>query len=454
MNTYLEPAHELPLLATCEVLVVGGGSAGSAAAIAAARTGAQTLLIEQNGCLGGTSTAAMVTPMMANHLQKQPLNQGIYLEVLERMLATGDADIYKDGNAGWFNPEMLKWVLEDMALTAGVELWYHIWLAGAVVEDGVLQGVIVETKSGRGLIRAARTIDATGDADVAWRAGVPVVTGRADSGQNQPMALRFMLGNIDLRAAQQYMSSLGDFDWTESERNPQIPLWTAACTWDKDWPLKPLFTQAVADGVLQPEDMVYFQMFTVPGRPGEVAFNCPRIDDATDSNNFQDRNRVQIEGKRRILRLTQFCRQYLLGFEHSYLVAIAPMIGVRESRRIVGEYVLTSQDFFEARKFEDAIARNNYPIDIHATDKKGGLYFMKEGDYHEIPYRCLVPLEVDNLLVAGRCLSADFEAQGAVRIIPNCYAMGEAAGVASTMSLRQKITPRAFDGSQLHPFKG
>ncbi|MGV3523184.1 MAG: FAD-dependent oxidoreductase [Candidatus Sericytochromatia bacterium] len=439
----------LPELATCDVLVVGGGSAGSAAAIAAARAGARTLLIEQNGFLGGTSTAALVTPMMANHLQEQPLNQGLYLEVLERMLASGDAAMYKDGNAGWFNPEMLKLVLEQLAVDAGVELFYQVWLADAIVENGQLTGVVVESKQGRGIIRCGCAVDASGDGDLAFHAGVPMVRGREDSGANQPMALRFHLGAVDLLKARDYFASLGDFDWTENTIHPQIPLWTTACTWDKEWPLTPVFQAAVAAGDLSEDDAAYFQIFTVPGRPGEVSFNCPRMDQLTDSLDVRQRNQVQIEGKQRIHKLWRFCQRYLPGFEHSYIVQIAPMIGVRESRRMVGEYVLSSDDFFNARKFPDAIARNNYPIDIHSRDKNGGLHHMRAGDYHEIPYRCLVPLEIDGLLVAGRCLSADFAAQGAVRIIPNCYAMGQAAGVAAAMAVAQQQTPRQLDTAEL-----
>lgn len=452
-DRYLEASRQLPLLGSCDVLVVGGGSAGSAAAIAAARQGVHTILLEQNGCLGGTSTAALVTPMMANHLEAEPLNQGLYLEVLHALLQSGDADIYKDGNAGWFNPEMLKLLLERLAVEAGVELWFHCTLSDAIVEDGELRGVIIESKSGRGWLRCQRAVDASGDADLAAFAGVPIISGRSDdpeqAGPNQPMALRFMLGHVDLRAAMEFFESLGDFDWTESTRNPEIPLWTTACTWDADWPLKPLFRRAVEQGELDPEDAAYFQIFTVPGRPGEVAFNCPRVDDALDALDFRQRNRVQIEGKQRIERLWRFCQTYLPGFEKSYIVSIAPMIGVRESRRIVGEYVLSAEDFFAARKFEDAIARNNYPIDIHARDDKGGLHHMKAGDYHDIPYRSLVPLKVEHLLVAGRCLSADFSAQGAVRIIPNCYAMGQAAGVASALSLQQQCRPRELPVSAL-----
>lgn len=442
-------SEQLPCLAKCDVLVVGGGSAGSAAAIAAARMGARTILVEQNGFLGGTSTAALVTPMMANHLERQALNQGLYLEVLETLMQTGDAAVYKDGNAGWFNPEMLKLVLERKAVEAGVELFYHVWFSQAVLEGQTLKGIVVETKSGRGLIEASCTIDASGDADVAFQAGVPMVIGREQDHANQPMALRFNLGHVDLLKAQAYFASLGEFDWTENPHDPELPLWTTACTWDKDWPLSPLFRQAVAAGELSEDDAAYFQIFTIPGRPGEVAFNCPRLDHLKDSLDFRQRSQVQVEGKQRILRLWHFCRKYLPGFERSFIAQIAPMPGIRESRRIVGEYVLTSEDFFAARKFPDAIARNNYPIDIHSRDKSGGLHFMQAGDYHEIPYRCLVPLKLEQLLVAGRCLSADFAAQGAVRIIPNCYAMGQAAGVAAVLALQQGQSLRELEPAVL-----
>ncbi len=431
-------------LARCDVLVIGGGSAGSAAAIAAARSGAHTILVEYQSFLGGTSTGALVAPMMANHLKKQPLNQGIYLEVLKDLLTTGDAVQYKDGNMGWFNPEMLKWVLEAKAVEAGVDIWYNVALSDAVVKDGVLTGAVVETKSGRGIVEARVFIDASGDADLAFRAGVPVEQGRGEQMENQPMALRFNLGNVNLQKAQDFFSKLGEFDWTDNPVHPEIPLWTTAATWDKDWPLTPLFEQAVEAGDLSEDDAAYFQIFTLPGRPGEVTFNCPRMDHLKHAMDFRQRNQAMIEGKQRIVRLWRFCQKYLEGFEKSYIVQIAPMLGIRESRRIVGEYVLTSEDFFAARKFKDAVARNNYPIDIHSRDENGGLHHMQAGDYHDIPFRCLVPLDIDQLLVAGRALSADFAAQGAVRIIPNCYAMGEAAGVAAARCAAQNMTVRNY----------
>lgn len=446
MKNYFEPTKSLPIIASCDVLVVGGGSAGCSAAIAAGRAGSHTLLIEQFGFLGGTSTGALVTPMMANHIQKKPLNQGIYLEVLEELLKTSDADVYKDGNAGWFNPEMLKIILENFVINSGVQILYHSWFSDVIIEDKHIKGIIIENKSGRSVILSKRIIDTTGDADVAFKAGVPIVSGRSSDAKNQPMSLRFNLANVDLKKAQTYFESLGEFDYTDSNK---VPLWTTAFTLDKSWPLKPVFEQAVREKVLKKEDLSYFQIFTIPGRPGEIAFNCPRIDNATNATDHNEISRVQIEGKKKILRYYHFCKKYLKGFENAYIAQIAPMVGVRESRRIIGEYVLSSKDFYSANKFEDAIARNNYPIDIHSNDGKGGLYFIKKGDYHDIPYRCLIPLEIENLLVAGRCLSADFEAQGAVRIIPNCYAMGQAAGLACHVSISKDCNPRKLPFSEL-----
>ena len=230
-----------------------------------------------------------------------------------------------------------------------------------------------------------------------------------------------------------------------------MPLVHTAMVWDKGWTLEPLFRQAVADGVLRESDGNYFQVFSMAGRPGELAFNCPRISAEVDGTDPFHLTRAQITGREITQRYLAFCRRYLPGCEDAYLVFTAPMVGVRESRRIRGEYYLTVEDVLGGRKFADAICRNNYPLDIHRDpkDEKPSLVKLPPGEYHEVPYRCLVPLGVDQLLVAGRCLSASFEAQSSVRIQPNCRAMGQAAGLAAALSLQQGLTPRALDGEQL-----
>ena len=444
-------ARQVPVIRDVDVLVVGGGTAGAVAGIAAAREGARTLIVEQFGWLGGSQTGALVTPMMPNQLDGVPLNAGIDAEICDRLIARRDSGVWRDGNRGWFNPESLKHVLEQMALDAGAELLYYTFVDEAVVDSGSLCGVVLTNKAGRAAVRAGRTVDATGDADVAARAGVPYESGDPATGLNQPFSVRFHLGNVSLERFADFLRSLGRHDVMASAEGSDIMLIHTAMVWGKGWPLEPLFRQAVADGVLHETDGDYFQVFSMAGRPGELACNCPRIRTDIDGTNPFHLTRAQITGREIMQRYVAFCRQYLPGCEHAYLAFSAPMVGVRESRRIRGEYYLTVEDVLEGRKFDDAVCRNNYPIDIHRdpTDEKPSLTTLPPGAYHEVPYRCLVPLGVDDLLVAGRCLSASFEAQSSVRIQPDCRALGQAAGLAAALSLGQGITPRALDGRAL-----
>ncbi|MCS7225786.1 MAG: FAD-dependent oxidoreductase [Gloeomargarita sp. SKYB31] len=442
---------DLPVVAAADILIVGGGTAGAVAGIAAGRTGYRTLVVEQLGYLGGTQTGALVTPMMPNQLQGTPLNGGIDAEINQRLNDLVESGVWRDGNRGWFNPEALKWVLEEMLVSCGAQLLYYTFFEDAVVVDGQVVGVVVTNKAGRGVIWAKRTIDATGDGDVAYRAGVPFQSGDPETGVNQPFSVRFHLGNVDLARFADFLRSLGRYEVMDQAEGSQVPLIHTAMVWGRNWPLEPLFRQAVAEGVLLPEDGEYFQVFTMAGRPGELAFNCPRISGEVDGTNPWHLTQAQIRGRQAIRRYWQFCRRYLPGCEQAYVVMGAALVGVRESRRMLGEYLLTETDVLEARKFPDAIARNNYPIDIHrpTKDQRPGLTHLPPGEYHEIPYRCLVPLGVEQLLVAGRCLSATFAAQGSVRVQSNCRAMGEAAAVAMAMSLDEGIPPRQVDGVAL-----
>jgi len=237
----------------------------------------------------------------------------------------------------------------------------------------------------------------------------------------------------------------------EEAEGTAVPLIHTAMVWGKGWTLEPLFLRAVEEGALERKDGNYFQLFSMAGRPGELAFNCPRISRDVDGTNPFHLTRAQIKGREITRRYVHFSQRYLPGCENAYLVGMAPMVGVRESRRIRGEYYLTVEDVLGAQKFPDAICRNNYPLDIHRDpeDDKPTPTRLPKGEYHEVPYRCLVPLGVDHLLVAGRCLSASFEAQSSVRIQTNCRAMGEAAAVASALSLRKDVVPRRLDGTEV-----
>ncbi len=443
--------QKIPVVRTVDLLVVGGGTAGAVAAIAGARQRLATLVVEQFGFLGGTQTAALVTPMMPNQIKGEPLNGGIDMEINNRLIALHESGVWKDGNRGWFNPEATKTVLEEMAGESGAVVLYYSFFEDVVMDEHAACGAVIVNKAGRQAVLARHVIDATGDGDVAFRAGAPFESGDPSTGTNQPFSVRFHLGNVDLMRFAEFLRTLGRHDVMERAEGTDVVLIHTAMVWNKGWTLEPVFRKAVAEGVLEERDGNYFQVFSMAGRPGELAFNCPRISDEIDGTDPFDLSRAQMKGRQIIRRYVAFCRRYLPGCENAYVVLTAPMVGVRESRRIRGEYYLTTEDVLGAKKFPDAIARNNYPLDIHRdpADERPGMTRLPEGEYHEIPYRCLIPLKVDNLLVAGRCFSGSFEAQSSVRIQTNCRAMGEAAAVACALAQKQGIRVRSLDGVEL-----
>jgi len=448
-----------------DVIIVGGGTAGAVAGIAAARLGVKTLVLEQNGFLGGTQTGALAVPMMGFSTSNEVLIRGLNEEII------GRCEAFRPGESGiWFDPETVKFVLEQMALEAGAELLYHITVTDPILaksgteeipekarNSGISRksapsrfspttviGVHTWSKSGRRPYFAKQIVDCSGDADVAFRAGVPCESGRESDGLNQPASLRFILGNVDLEALADFLSELDGRGHTP----PKVEFGFSRGMGTAPH-LEQLVDQAEADGVLSPAEGGYVQAFGIPGRPGEMAFNCPRITHVNGAR-VEDLTKSQIVGRRRILRVIEFCRRYMQGFESAYLAWVAPMVGIRETRRIVGEYVLTADDVLGARKFDDRIAKNRYPIDIHSPAGEGTVLRSLPPDaYHGIPYRCLVPLGVDNLLVAGRCISATFEPQGSIRIQANCRAFGEAAGTAAAMCAARDITPRDLPADEL-----
>lgn len=435
----------MPLAAKCEVLVCGGGTAGVVAAIAAARAGADVLVVEQMGLLGGTQSAGWVTPMMPNKILQESLTHGINREIIHRAALYDPPPTDQSGDLLWFNPVTLAFVLDDLLAEAGARILFHTWISDAIVENGAVTGIVVENKSGRQKLKAQVVIDCTGDADVAYRAGVPCVSGDPEDGKNQPMSLRFALAGVDPERAARFLAD--ELGMNCYARPPLFEIGTGEA---KNTPLGPLICAAVEDGILAEDDLGYLQFFSMLGRPGELAFNCPRLS-GLSSTDAWDLSRAQQIGRQKIRRIARFFKTAVRGFENSYIGTVAPMVGVRESRRIVGDYTLTEEDYLTEARFPDSVARNSYPIDIHSTKAKSGLIMkhLPPGHYHEIPYRCLLPQGIENLLVAGRCLSATFVAQAAVRIQQNCRALGEAAGLAAAMCIEQRVTPRQIDTDEL-----
>jgi hypothetical protein len=448
MEKYAEASRDIPVFAEVDVLVAGGGTSGVTAAVAAGRAGADTLIVEQFGFLGGTQTAGLVGPVCPNyHPNGRPLTLGIGQEIWERLARRGAAEATRDGcydparDWPWFDPEALKYLLDDMVEEAGVRTLFHTVVSDVIVCDGALRGIVVENKSGRQAILAKVTVDATGDADVAYRSGVPCESGRALDGLNQPASLRFHVGNVDWKRCSAFLRSNGMTDVTL----PTVSY--AAGAGAKD--LADFIRKAVADGIVDAETVRYFQFYSIEGRPGEVSFNCPEIRKLQATDGW-DLSRMHIEGRKAVRKIVDFCRRCIPGFEKCYIVTTGPMVGIRTSRRIVGEYVLTESDVLSGMKFADAVARNNWPPDIHSPKEGEGLILRQDlfsADFVEVPYRCLVPLKVDGLLVTGRCVSATFEAQAAIRISRTCHALGQAAGTAAVMAACNGRRPRNLDGA-------
>ena len=442
-----------------DVLVAGGGTAGAVAGIAAARAGARVLVVEAQGSLGGTGTNAWVTPLMRNVSAGENLNRGLTDEIKARLHARGDGATSADGNDNWFNPEGLKFVLEELLLEAGGEVLYHTNVVAPLLAEGSgggaeskqLAALVVHNKGGLQALRASVFIDATGDADVAAGAGVPFHAGDED-GLHQAMSLRFTLAGVEMARLSAFLQEMGQ--WHESPEFMQF--WMV---WGRGSSLEPLFRRAVEDGTLLERDGDYFQAFSVPGRPGELSFNCPRIrPDLNDGADPWQLSAAQTDGRQAIERLTRFCRRFLPGCEGAFIGVVAPMVGIRETRRIVGDYTLTVEDILDCAKFADSICKNHYPVDIHSV--KGGAKLLHERDgtapyfardaYHDIPYRCLLPQGVGNLLVPGRAASSTFEAQSSIRVQQNCHSMGEAAGIAAAWAAaRHSGDVRAVDVGEL-----
>ncbi len=400
----IRQVREVPVTHETEVIVVGGGMAGVAAAVAAGREGAKVLLIERFGALGGMATLNYVPPAM-----RPTLTRGLVAEFDRRMEAKG-------GAAERRNPELMKQVFLEMLQEAGAKLLFYTLATDAIVADGVIQGVIAETKAGPQAFLGRIVIDCTGDGDIAARAGAPFELGRGRDAETQAMTLVFLLGNVDtskiargdaFRKLVYQARAAGDLE--------HVPYGGGA---------------AIAPVVRGPHGVVNVNSINIPMLSGL------RPDDLTYAH---------VECHREIMAFVDFFRKYVPGCQDAYVLATGASIGVRESRRVLGEYVLTGADVLTARRFPDDVTRGFYPLDIHGADGTGDGAGARLRRSYGIPYRCLVPRKIDNLLVAGRCISSDHIAHGSLRVMGTTTALGEAAGAAAALCIRERVPPRKLD---------
>lgn len=402
---------EVPVVGTYDVVVCGGGPAGFIAAIAAAREGARTALVEQYGFLGGAATNSLVTPLSVFTYNGEKVIGGIPWEFLERLEKMGGGLIEKPlGNVA-FDPELYKLCCQRMVLEAGVDLYLHSWLSGCQTGQGRISHVFIENKNGTEALAGKVMIDATGDADLSHLAGVPMLPpGRP----LQPASTYFVLAGVD----------------TES------PLIAEAMHHNKQGvnchclPIREELMRRAKELGIPDFGGPWFCTLL---HPGVVAVNMTRTQ--TDACDNRDYTAAECRLREDVYKMADILRENFPEFRNSYVSMVAPQAGVRETRRIQGVHVITGEEYVNGVRYPDSVSRGAHPIDIHSSaGATQSVTFLKQAAY--VPYRALVANGFPNLLVAGRCISADRQAFASLRVQASCMGMGQAAGVAAAQAVR------------------
>ncbi len=420
------PATDVPVMAEMEVLVVGSGPAGISAAVASVRTGAKTMLMERYGCFGGALSVGQVESYTWYLNESTVIAGGIAKEIEDRMVAFGATQDDERGIGHFLNPEKYKVLLDRWIQECGITPMLHTYAVGAVVEDGVLRGVVVESKSGRGVILADRVIDATGDGDVAAFAGAAFEKGRNNDGKVQPVTMVFGVSGVDVQKFKEYVRTHPETTNPDSHG------------------LKEPFIRAINDG-----------KWPVPRQGGAWKTLTPTGDFTSlnltleygiDATNVWDLTKAEFDGRQQVMWAVDVLREYgkEMGFENCWLRSMGGQIGIRESRRIVGDYALTKDDVLGKKHFEDSIG-----VFTSFLDGYGYMIIAKDDGHFELPYRILIPKDIENLYVAGRCVSCEAEAIGATRMMVCCATTGQAAGTAAAMSIKDGVSVRDLDIKKL-----
>ena len=430
-RTIAEPRRETPVIGEFDVVVVGGGPSGIAAATAAARAGRSTLLLESYGFLGGMGTAAGVTNFCGLHANVhgaiRQVVHGVADDLLARLRSLGglsEPHLLFGGRiaAQAYDNAALKVAADELVLASGARLLFHAQAVGVVMNaPEEIGAVLVETKSGRGAVVGRVFIDCSGDGDVSFHAGAPFEKGTTAEGMMYPSTM-FRVNGVDPVRAGDAWNHFGRL-MEEAERG------------GRRFPRKA--------PIIRPQK-----------NPVEWRVNVTQLSNAdgtpVDGTDAQQLSRGEVEGRRQIVDFFRFLRESAPGFENAYILEIAPQVGIRETRRIVGEYQLTGDDVLQCASFSDTIGVNGWPIEEHVA---GNVNFKWQATgargFNHLPYRMLLPLQVDNLLVAGRCGSMTHMGQSAARVSGGCLVMGQAAGTAAALAIAAGVRPRRLDTTAL-----
>ncbi|SOC47373.1 FAD dependent oxidoreductase [Rhizobium subbaraonis] len=422
------------LFGSYDVVVTGAGSSGIVAAIRAAREGARVLLLEGTGFLGGLITGGRLTKPTGL------INSKIFEEMLDRCVGYRGADgrireSYWGKYTGTFDAEVMQRVIIEMVEESGVEVLLRANVVQTLTKEGAVHGLLIRTKSGESIVLAKAFIDASGDGDVAALAGVDFMLGREGDGLTQPITSYFRVLNVNVPALVADCEANRDDMW-------EVVYPKEAGDRNEDYAMAVLLTgfqQRIKDKVAEgfnwiiPKDHITMKTGLIPG---EISVNVTRF----QGNGLDERDlsRAEIEIRKQAYCAFDFLQRYVEGFENAIFLEVAPKLGVRETRRVTGQYVLTEADVRGNRRFEDAIGLCNSPVDVH---EPGGSRAIMDhvGVGYGIPYRSLVPMKIDNLLLAGRCISVDEIAFGSTRNVPACTMTGEATAIAAALAARRGV---------------
>ena len=443
-----------------DVIVVGGGPAGIMSAMASGKSGASTLLVEKNGFLGGAATAAVLGPISPFHYKDEQVITGLPQDFMDRMVqakgSTGHMktlDPYGSGDSlGFYDREKYKFVAAEMLLEFGVDILYHSTLCSVEMQDNRITGITTAAKDGSRLhFKAHVLVDATGDGDVAVMAGENYVLGDAVQHKMSPSSSMFEMANVDTDRVFQYIfEHPDDFEF----KSDIVPMREFDDRLKQKYFVGQGFKQLVSQAV-EAGDLTFGRdsVIVLNGiHPNTMHFNATRIC-GKNPTDVTDRTASEIDGRRQIDSVSEFMIKYVPGFEHAFVSVTGSEVGVRETRHIEGLYTLTGTDAYEGRKFEDAVSRGYFPIDLHnpdgATGYGNGGVWMELKDTFDIPYRSLVPKHIDGLILSGRCISGTSEAHGSYRTQGGIMGIGQAAGAAAAVCARNQIQPRQADARDI-----